>query len=172
MTHEKAQRPDWEEYFLNIADEVGTRGSCDRGRCGAVIARDNRILATGYVGAPSGMPHCDEVGHEYEWRLDRDPASFTCDNAMQYELRKHCVRTIHAEANAILAAARFGVSLESATIYTKMFPCFICASSIVAVGIVKVVARHGYQSAERSKITFDQIGVEWKIVNDYLHYKP
>ena len=83
-------RPDWDEYFLGIVREVATRATCDRGKSGCVIVRDRRILATGYVGAPSGLPHCDEAGH-----MLRDVI------APDGSVSKHCIRTIHAEQNAI-----------------------------------------------------------------------
>src|SRR3989344_6849014 len=93
------KRPSWDEYFLALADMVGSRGTCDRGRSGCVIARDKRILTTGYVGSPAGLPHCDEVGHiihEVKHESGR--------------LSSHCVRTIHAEENAIHQAAKLGIS--------------------------------------------------------------
>src|SRR3989338_8819925 len=92
MTH---QRPSWDMYFLNIMQEVGRRGTCDRGRTGCVVVRNNHILVTGYVGSPSGIKHCDEVGHELKKTVHEDGAVTT-----------HCVLTAHAEQNAICQAAK------------------------------------------------------------------
>ncbi len=111
----KYKRPSWDEYFLEIAKVVGTRGTCDRGRNGAVIVKDKRILTTGYVGAPSGLPHCDEVGHLLVETIDPNGKK-----------RKHCIRTTHAEQNAIVQAALHGVSTKEATMYVKFVPCFTC----------------------------------------------
>jgi len=99
-------RPLWDEYFMNIMQAVSTRATCDRGRSGCVIVRDKHILTTGYVGSPPGLPHCDEVGHQMKTTIHEDGHQ-----------TQHCVRTIHAEMNAIVQAARIGVSLDGATLY-------------------------------------------------------
>ena len=117
-------RPDWDEYFLGIIQEVAKRATCDRGKAGCIIVKDKRILATGYVGSPVGQPHCDESGH-----MMRDVVS------PDGSISKHCIRTIHAEQNAICQAARFGIPLEGSTLYCKMEPCFTCAKMIVNCGI-------------------------------------
>ena len=83
-------RPSWDEYFMQIANTVSTRATCDRGRSGCVIVRDKQILVSGYVGSPVGMLHCDEVGHQMKQLIHED-GSVTC----------HCTRTVHAEQNAI-----------------------------------------------------------------------
>ncbi|GAB4310111.1 MAG: ComE operon protein 2 [Myxococcota bacterium] len=114
----KPGRPSWDLYFMQLAEFVAARSTCDRKSVGAVIVKDKRILATGYNGSVSGLPHCDEEGH-----LIRD---------------NHCVRTIHAEANAILSAARHGVSIEGATIYINTFPCFNCFKLIANAGIKRI----------------------------------
>lgn len=121
-------RSTWDEYFLKIAVEVATRATCDRKHVGAVIARDKTILSTGYNGSVRGLAHCDDHGH------------------MMKEMggRESCVRTIHAEANAIAQAARNGVRLEGGTIYTTASPCWDCAKLIANTGIAAVVAGEAY----------------------------
>ena len=112
------QRASWDEYFMNIAREVSTRSTCDRKFVGAVIVRDRSILATGYNGSIRGLPHCDEVGHLME--------------------DGHCVRTVHAEANAIVQAARNGVRIEGASIYVTASPCWGCFRLVANAGIQRV----------------------------------
>lgn len=119
-------RKSWDAYFMEIAEVVATRGTCDRKQVGAVIVNDShRILATGYNGSIAGAPHCDDIGH-----LMRDG---------------HCIRTIHAEINAINQAARHGIRLEGATIYINTFPCWRCFQNIANVGIRRVVYADAYR---------------------------
>jgi dCMP deaminase len=113
MTERK--RASWDEYFMAIAREIATRSTCDRKHVGAVIVRDKTILSTGYNGSIRGMPHCDEVGHDLE--------------------NDHCVATIHAEANAILQAAKNGVMIDGAELYTTASPCWSCFKLIANAGI-------------------------------------
>ena len=112
------KRVTWEKYFMNIANEVATRSTCDRKHVGAVIVREKTILATGYNGSIRGLEHCDDVGHEME--------------------NTHCVRTIHAEANAIVQSARQGVRLEDSEIYVTASPCYDCFKLIANAGINKI----------------------------------
>ena len=112
MANDSANRPSWDEYFLGLMDEVGNRATCDRGRSGCIVVRDKQIVCTGYVGSPPGFPHCDEAGHLMKGVIEEDGTS-----------RMHCVRTIHAEQNAICQAARHGISLKGSTLYCKMEPC-------------------------------------------------
>ncbi|HIM73871.1 MAG TPA: dCMP deaminase family protein [Candidatus Marinimicrobia bacterium] len=112
------ERVSWEMYFMNIAKEVGTRSTCNRKHIGAVIVRGKTILATGYNGSIRGLAHCDEAGHEM-------------DNT-------HCVRTIHAEANAIVQSARHGVRIGDSDIYITASPCYDCFKMIANVGIRKI----------------------------------
>ena len=100
-------RRTWDEYFIGILHAAQERATCDRGRCAAVIVRDNQMLTTGYVGSPVGVEHCDDAGHEFIESYEKNAAG-------EIEARKHCVRTIHAEQNAICQAAKLGVSLEGA----------------------------------------------------------
>ncbi len=117
-------RPDWDDYFIDMMDTVATRATCDRGRSGCIIVRDRRIISTGYVGSPAGLSHCDDVGHLMKQVIDDDGTT-----------RQHCMRTIHAEQNAICQAAKHGISLEGSTLYCKMEPCRVCAMLIISCGI-------------------------------------
>ena len=115
---DKKIRISWAEYFMNIALEVATRSTCDRKAVGAVIVRGKTILSTGYNGSVKGADHCDDSGHEME--------------------NDHCVRTIHAEANAIVQAARHGIRIEDSEIYVTASPCYDCFKMIANVGINKI----------------------------------
>ena len=120
----RRQRPTWDEYFLDIAFSVAERSTCDRAHVGAVLVRDKRILATGYNGSPAGLPHCDEAGH--------------------LMVDGHCVRTLHAEQNAIIQSALHGVSSEGATAYVTHQPCLTCAKMLINAGIQRVVYAGNY----------------------------
>ncbi len=110
---------------MNIAREVGTRSTCDRKHVGAVIVRDKSILATGYNGSIRGLPHCDEEGHLME--------------------EGHCVRTVHAEANAIVQAAKNGVRIDASSIYVTASPCWGCFRLIANAGIGKILFGEFYR---------------------------
>jgi len=154
---EKYIRPSWDEYFLKIREAVSLRATCDRGRTGVVITKNNTIIATGYVGSPPGLKHCDEVGH-----LMR---KVTYEDGKTHE---HCLRTIHAEANAICHAAKHGVSLEGSTLFCKMEPCDTCAKLVIAAGIKKVVCEMSYHGAKRTREMFKESGVELEIKKDVM----
>lgn len=133
------QRASWDEYFMRIAKEVASRATCDRKHVGAVIVRDRSILATGYNGSMIGLDHCDEAGHLME--------------------DGHCVRTIHAEANAIVQAARHGVRIEDGTVYVTASPCFNCFKLMANAGIRRIV----YGEFYRDQRVFEfaaQLGIE------------
>jgi dCMP deaminase len=130
------------------------RATCDRGRSGCVIARDKQVLTTGYVGSPPGQPHCDEVGHEMHKVINDDGVT-----------SEHCIRTIHAEQNAIIQAAKRGVSIDGATLYCQMTPCYVCAKLIVASGIKRVVSYKDYQRGEKSKNLFEEALVKYDLVH-------
>ncbi|MFH1972802.1 MAG: deaminase [archaeon] len=148
------KRPTWDEYFLNIMKEVASRGTCDRGRTGCVIVKNKRILSTGYVGSPMGIAHCDEVGHQIKETVHENG-----------EVSKHCVRTSHAEMNAICNAARHGVSIDGSTVYTKFEPCYSCAKSIINAGIKRVVCEKMYHAAKDTRELFIQAGIELVVLN-------
>jgi len=150
-------RPSWDEYFLEMIETVAKRASCDRGRSGCVIVRENRILTSGYVGSPPGLDHCDDVGHLMKKVIDDDG-----------QTRDHCMRTIHAEQNAICQAARHGISLAGATLYCKMEPCRVCAMMIISVGITRVVALRRYHAAQESREMFVRAGIQLDIVEDVV----
>lgn len=149
----KDTRPSWDEYFMAITDVVGTRGTCDRGRAGCVIVREKRILATGYVGAPAGLPHCDEVGHQMHKVTHEDDSE-----------TMHCIRTTHAEQNAIAHAARTGVKLDGGTLYCKMTPCYTCAKIILNAGIQRIVVQKDYHASKESKVIFKQAKIPLTIL--------
>lgn len=117
-------RPTWDEYFMQIAFTVAQRSTCDRAHVGCVLVRDRRILTTGYNGSPAGLPHCDDVGH------------LLVDG--------HCVRTLHAEQNAIIQAALHGVGIQNATAYVTHQPCLTCAKMLINAGISRVVYAGNY----------------------------
>lgn len=150
-------RPSWDEYFMKIVEMVGTRGTCDRFRGGCVITRDKRIMSTGYNGSPVGLPHCDEVGHEMHTVTHEDG-----------ERSRHCIRTAHAEQNAICEAARIGVALNGGTLYVKMTPCYTCAKMIINAGIKRVVCAQDYHSGERSKEVFKIAGIDYVLLSDKM----
>ena len=115
---DKKNRVSWAVYFMNIAHEVATRSTCNRKTVGAVIVRGKTILSTGYNGSIKGADHCDDAGHEME--------------------NDHCVRTIHAEGNAIVQAARHGIRIENSEIYVTASPCYDCFKMIANAGINKI----------------------------------
>lgn len=145
---DKYVRPSWDEYFMEVCNSIAKRATCDRGRSGCVIARDRQILVTGYVGSPPGLPHCDEVGHLMRKVIHDDGHE-----------SNHCVRTIHAEQNAICQAARRGVSLDGATLYCRMTPCRTCAMLIISCGIKRVVCEKRYHAGAESEQMFDDVGI-------------
>ena len=149
------RRPSWDEYFMELANTASKRATCDRGRSGCVIVKDRQLLVTGYVGAPSGLPHCDEVGHLFRRTLEADGRVTT-----------HCVRTVHAEQNAICQAARRGISLDGATLYCRMTPCRTCAMLIINCGIKRVVCERKYHAGSESEELFRQAGVQLEFFYD------
>lgn len=122
---ESEKRKSWDQYFMDIASMVATRATCDRLHVGCVITKDKRIISTGYNGSPSGQPHCDDVGH-------------------LYNDQKRCIRTIHAEQNAILYSNR--EDLEGATAYVTHQPCENCAKLLVQSGVIRVVFKEKYSN--------------------------
>lgn len=157
MTDNKYQRPTWDEYFMEVANTIAKRATCDRGRSGCVIARNKQILVTGYVGSPVGLPHCDEVGHLFKQMTHADG-----------KVTNHCVRTVHAEQNAICQAAKLGIALEGATLYCRMTPCRTCAMLIINCGIVRVVCQSKYHDGEDSEAMFNEAGIKLDYVNDVV----
>ena len=143
------KRPSWDEYFMSIALQVAKRSTCDRAFVGSVIVRDRRILTTGYNGSPSWLPHCDDVGH------------LLVDG--------HCVRTLHAEQNAIIQAAYLDVSVQDGTIYVTHQPCLICAKMIINAGIRRVVYAGDYpDNLARQFLAEAGVGLQHFTLPDYL----
>ncbi len=135
----KDRRVDWNTYFMSIAAQAATRSTCDRKNVGAVIVRDKTILSTGYNGSIRGMPHCDEIGHDIE--------------------NNHCVATIHAEANAIIQAAKNGVMINGAEIYTTASPCWSCFKLIANSGIKKIYYGEFYRDRKSVKVA-QRLGIK------------
>ncbi|MFH1287020.1 MAG: dCMP deaminase family protein [Candidatus Magasanikbacteria bacterium] len=142
------KRPSWDEYFMEIVRVVGKRATCDRGRSGCVIVKNKQILVTGYVGSPAGLPHCDEVGHQMKTMIHEDGKQ-----------TQHCVRTAHAEQNAILQAAKVGAKINGATLYCKLTPCAVCAKIIINSGIRHVICEKRYHAGEESEEMFRRVGI-------------
>ncbi len=140
-------RPNWDTYFVWQAVVASTRATCNRRLVGAVLVRDHRVLTTGYNGSIRSGGHCDDVGH-----LMRD---------------QHCVRTVHAEVNAVLAAARHGVSTDGATLYVTCYPCWACFKMLANAGIARIVYENSYRvdplvatAASEMQIPLDQVELE------------
>lgn len=156
-TNSNYNRPSWDDYFIKLADTVASRATCDRGRSGCVIVKDKQILVTGYVGSPRGLPHCDEVGHLFK-KVIHDDGHIT----------QHCMRTVHAEQNAITQAARRGIALDESTLYCRMTPCRTCAMLIINCGIVRVVCERKYHEGAESEAMFAEAGVSIEYIHDEL----
>lgn len=151
-------RPGWTEYYLNLLDGVAARSTCDRGRNAAIITTaTNDVVSTGYCGSPRGTKHCDDVGHFLV--KTRYPSGIQ---------NVHCIRTNHAEMNAIAQAARKGISVNGCILYTKLEPCFNCAKLIVQCGIARVVAYARYKEAYLTRMLFEETGVELIVIKDKL----
>ena len=135
MSRPDKERPDFDEYFMGLAIAVRTRANCLGSRGGAVVLKDWRGLSTGYNGTPSKMPNCLDGGCE----RCAHPERF--ESGKGYDL---CI-CVHAEQNCLLAAARFGISVEGATIYTTMRPCFGCTKELLQAGVERVVYIHDWK---------------------------
>ena len=140
-------RPSWDEYFLEIARLVASRATCLRRSIGAVFVRDKRVLATGYNGAPSGLKHCDEIGCIRE------------REGIPSGERHELCRGIHAEQNAILQAAQFGIDLRGSTLYCTNQPCVLCAKMVINVGVERIVVLGGYPDKLAQEM-LDEAGIE------------
>lgn len=146
MSELKDQRPSWDEYFMKLANDVATRTTCLRRAVGCVIVKDNRILATGYNGVPCGLRHCSETGCLRE------------DLGVPSGQRHEICRGLHAEQNAIIQAAKYGIDISGSKIYVNTQPCIVCAKMIINSGIEEIIYQHPYddelsrQLLEESKI--------------------
>lgn len=158
---EKYRRPGWDEYFMEIARVVARRATCDRGRSGCVIVKGRHPLTVGYVGSPPGAGHCDDIGHLMK--------KVTHDDGTE---SMHCMRTVHAEQNAILQAAKLGISLDGTTLYCKMTPCRTCAMLIMGSGIVKVIAEKRYHKGEETERMFREAGLALVFFDESVEKYP
>lgn len=134
-----AKRPDWDEYFLKLAMLASERATCPRMHCGCVLVKDKRVVSTGYNGSIPGDEHCEEVG------------CLVVDN--------HCVRTVHAEMNAIVQAAKRGHAIDGATAYVTNMPCTSCAKALITAGIKRVVVFSDYHDTLATEF-FAKAGVK------------
>lgn len=133
-------RREWDDYFMTIAETVAEQSTCDRALVGCVLVKDKRMLTTGFNGSPKKQPHCSDVGH--------------------LMVDGHCVRTIHAEMNAIIQAALHGVSTDGATCYVTHFPCIICSKLLVNAGIARIVYHYPYRIDENATKFILEAGIE------------
>ena len=133
-------RPDWDSYFMKIAAAVSERSTCDRALVGCVLVLDKRILTSGFNGSPAGQDHCDEIGH--------------------LMVDGHCVRTIHAETNAIIQAALHGVSTRDATCYVTHLPCINCTKALINAGITRIVYGEVYRTDENAVSFLEAAAIE------------
>ncbi len=150
-------RPHWDEYFMKLAMIASERATCPRMHCGCVLVKDRQVIATGYNGSIPGDVHCEDAG---------------C-----LIVENHCVRTNHAEMNAITQAARKGHIIDGATAYVTNMPCTTCAKALIAAGIKRVVVFSDYHSTlatdffGRANIQIDKIPMPSKqIVYDLESY--
>ncbi len=150
-------RPTRDEYFMEICKTIAKRATCDRWRSWCVIAQDNRLLVSWYVWSPPGLPHCDDIGHQFKQTIHED---WTTTN--------HCVRTIHAEQNAICQAAKNWIWIKWATLYCKMTPCRVCAMLIISCGISRVVCEKRYHAWAESEAMFRQVGIELQYFDEEI----
>lgn len=147
------KRISWDEYFMEMAELAGKRSTCNRRHVGAVIVKDNQILATGYNGAPKGLPNCCDLGQCIREKL----------NIPSGERHELC-RAVHAENNAITQCAVNGVSCKGGTLYVTASPCTMCTKQIINAGITRVVAKELYPD-EMAKEMIEQSGIVFEVFN-------
>ena len=143
-------RPSWDEYFMTLANEVATRTTCMRRAVGAVIVKDRRILATGYNGVPTGLTHCSETGCLRE--------QLGVPSGQRHEI----CRGLHAEQNAIIQAARYGINIAGATIYVNTQPCVVCAKMLINAGIDEIVYQNPYPD-ELAMSMLEEAGMKLRV---------
>lgn len=145
-------RPSWDEYFMSIAHQVATRSTCTRRQVGAVLVKGKRILATGYNGVPIGLEHCDTAG------CLRDKLGIP--SGEKHEL----CRGLHAEQNAVIQAARFGIAMDGSTVYSTTRPCVLCAKILINSGVVEIVSSEGYPDALSESI-IEESGIAFRTLD-------
>lgn len=128
----KESRPSWEEYFMQITHLVASRATCIRRKVGAILVKDKRILSTGYNGAPKNLAHCSQVG------CLRNKLKIPSGQ------RQEICRGLHAEQNAIIQAALYGINIKGATLYCTIQPCITCSKMLINAGIKKVIFQGEY----------------------------
>lgn len=137
-------RKNWDKYFIEMAVLASERATCERLKVGAVLVKDKRVIATGYNGSPSGLPHCTDEG---------------C-----HVVKGHCIRTIHAEQNALFQCSRYGASSEGATCYVTHAPCLLCSKSLIQSGITEIVYLEEYKLDVNALETLKASGVKLRKV--------
>lgn len=150
MKRPKSMRPDWDTYFISIANVIATRANCIRRKVAAVVVKDHRIISTGYNGTPRGVRNCCDGGCA-RCMSDAPPGTRLDD----------CVCS-HAEENAICQAACYGIPLNGAVLYCTISPCLMCARMIISAGISKVIYEKDYQFGKRTKALFAESGVKYR----------
>ena len=146
-----AKRPSWDQYFLKLAMLASERATCPRMHCGCVLVKDKKVIATGYNGSIPGDVHCEDVG------------CLVVDN--------HCLRTVHAEMNALMQAARNGYSVENATAYVTNMPCTTCAKALITAGVERVVIFTDYHDTlameffDKAKVKVDKLDMPCLEIN-------
>ena len=146
-----SERPSWDDYFMNIAAQVASRSTCTRRHIGALVVRDKRILATGYNNVPSGLEHCTVKG------CLRDELGIPSGE------RHELCRGIHAEQNAVVQAAKYGISIDGASMYTTTQPCILCGKIMINAGIKEIVFVGQYPD-ELSRTMLEEAGISLRQV--------
>lgn len=144
------ERPSWDEYFMTLADEVASRTTCLRRAVGAIIVKERRILATGYNGVPTGLRHCDVTGCLRE--------QLGVPSGQRHEI----CRGLHAEQNALLQAARYGIDIEGSSIYITTQPCVVCSKMLINAGISEIIYRNPYPD-ELAMQMLEESGIKIRI---------
>lgn len=147
---EKHERPSWDEYFMKLANEVATRTTCMRRAVGALIVKERRILATGYNGVPTGLRHCDVAGCLRQ--------QLGVPSGQRHEI----CRGLHAEQNALLQAARYGINIEGASIYITTQPCVVCAKMLINAGISEIIYQNPYPD-ELAMELLNESGIKMRV---------
>jgi dCMP deaminase len=150
-SRKKHPRLSWDDYFLGLVKATSKRSTCNRGKSSCVIVKNKQILATGYSGSPAGLPHCDDVGHQIKKLVHEDGTE-----------TKHCLRTVHAEQNAICQAAKRGIAIEGAVIYLSMTPCRTCTMLLINCGIKCVICKQKYHAGAESEKMLKKANIKIK----------
>jgi len=144
------ERPSWDEYFMMLANAVASRSTCIRRKVGAVIVKDKRILSTGYNGVPTGIAHCTQVGCLRE--------QMGVPSGQRHEI----CRGLHAEQNAIIQAARYGVNISGSSIYINTQPCVVCAKMLINAGVTEIIYQNPYPD-ELSLKMLEEAGIRVRV---------